>query len=256
MLDVLRLPVTQDHLLKMTKEERALFLVLGHSANQVNALWKLVIILTNGTDDDPVKQRLEGAQTQIFVRLTIGAMREALKLVEKRFVQSPLGREFLPLLDLQASEALGRLKKRFGKLDMFVVIRDSYAFHHPTIDEMEEAFQRANKSEYSEEADWAVYFNKALFNTFFFVSDFVFVHGMANALGEDDINEGFRKMMGELAPVANDLSEFTFGFAAAIFKKAFRPELLMTIVAKVGDAPNIDDLRLPFFVETTGRRNA
>jgi hypothetical protein len=55
MLDVLRLPVTQDHLLKMTKEERALFLVLGHAANQVNALWKLVIILTNGTDDDPVK---------------------------------------------------------------------------------------------------------------------------------------------------------------------------------------------------------
>jgi hypothetical protein len=36
------------------------------------------------------------------------------KLVEKRFVQSPLGREFVPLLDPQASEALGRLKKRFG----------------------------------------------------------------------------------------------------------------------------------------------
>jgi len=71
------------------------------------------------------------------------------------------------LLNLQASEALGRLKKRFGKLDMFVVIRDSYAFHHPTTDEMEEAFQRANKSEYSEDADWAVYFNKALLNTFF-----------------------------------------------------------------------------------------
>jgi hypothetical protein len=30
-----------------------------------------------------------------------------------------------------------------------------------------------------------------LLNPFFFVSDFVFVHGMANALGEDDINEGF-----------------------------------------------------------------
>jgi hypothetical protein len=63
-------------------------------------------------------------------------------------------------------------------------------------------------------------------------------------------------MMGELALVANDLSEFTFGFAAAIFKKYFGPELLMTIVAKVNDAPNIDDLRYPFFVETPGLRNA
>jgi hypothetical protein len=43
----------------------------------VNALWKLVIVLTNGDETDSVKQRLEGAQTQIFVRLTIGAMQEA-----------------------------------------------------------------------------------------------------------------------------------------------------------------------------------
>src|ERR1700736_1371840 len=139
MIDVLRFGVTKEHLLKMTKEERTLFLLLGYASNQVNALWKLINILTNGAEDDPVKQRLEGAQTQIFVRLTIGAMREALKLVEKLFVQSPLGREFVPLLDQPASESLERLKKRFGKVDMFVVIRDSYAFHHPTIDEMEEA---------------------------------------------------------------------------------------------------------------------
>jgi hypothetical protein len=30
------------------EEERALFLARGHASNQVNALWKLVIILTNG----------------------------------------------------------------------------------------------------------------------------------------------------------------------------------------------------------------
>jgi hypothetical protein len=35
-----------------------------------------VIILTNDDESDPVKQRLEGAQTQVFVRLTIGAMWE------------------------------------------------------------------------------------------------------------------------------------------------------------------------------------
>lgn len=62
-LDILRLCVTKDLLHKMAKEERALFLALGHASNQVNALWKLVIILPNGNTDDPVKQRLEGAQT-------------------------------------------------------------------------------------------------------------------------------------------------------------------------------------------------
>jgi hypothetical protein len=46
MLDILRLPVT--------KEERSLFLLLGYASNQVKALWKLVIILTNGDENDPV----------------------------------------------------------------------------------------------------------------------------------------------------------------------------------------------------------
>jgi hypothetical protein len=62
--------ITKELLRKMAKEERCLFLTLGHASNQMNALWRLVIILTNGDETDPVKQRLEGAQAQIFVRLT------------------------------------------------------------------------------------------------------------------------------------------------------------------------------------------
>jgi hypothetical protein len=44
-LDILRMDVTKELLRKMEKEERALFLALGHASNQVNALWKLVISL-------------------------------------------------------------------------------------------------------------------------------------------------------------------------------------------------------------------
>lgn len=86
-LDILRMDITKELLRKMTKEERCLFLALGHASNQVNALWKLVIVLTNGDESDPVKQKLEGAQTQIFVRFTIGAMQEAWRLVEGRFLK-------------------------------------------------------------------------------------------------------------------------------------------------------------------------
>jgi hypothetical protein len=87
MLDILRMDITKDLLRKMAKEERCLFLALGHASNQVNALWKLVIILVNGDETEPVKQRLESAQTQIFVRLNIGAMQEAWRLIEDRFLK-------------------------------------------------------------------------------------------------------------------------------------------------------------------------
>jgi len=214
-----------------------------------------VIILTNGDESDPVKQRLEGAQTQVFVRLTIGAMWEAWRLVEDRFLKRPLGREFLPLLDPQAADALDRLKKRFGKGSGLSTIRNNYAFHHPGIDDIDAAFEKAAAEFDGDKADWGVYFNRRLLNTFFFVSDFVFVHGMSDALSEPDVNEAHRKLLGEMAPVANDLSEFALGFAAAVFKRHVGAELTMKIVAKVGDAPDIDGIRYPFFVETPGLRN-
>ena len=214
-----------------------------------------MIILTNGDESDPVKQRLEGAQTQVFVRLTIGAMWEAWRLVEDRFLKRPLGREFLPLLDPQAADALDRLKKRFGKGSGLSTIRNNYAFHHPGIDDIDAAFEKAAAESDGDKADWGVYFNRGLLNTFFFVSDFVFVHGMSDALSEPDVNEAHRKILGEMAPVANDLSEFALGFAAAVFKRHVGAELTMKIVAKVGDAPDIDGIRYPFFVETPGLRN-
>jgi hypothetical protein len=153
-LDILRMDVTKELLHKMAKEERALFLALGHASNQVNVLWKLVIILTNGDTDDPVKQRLEGTQTQVFVRLTIGAMWEAWRLVEDRFLKRPVGREFLPLLDRPAVDALERLKKRFGKGSGLSTIRNNYAFHHPGIDDIDAAFEKAAAEVDSDAADW------------------------------------------------------------------------------------------------------
>lgn len=255
MLDIYRMDIPKDLLRQMSKEERCLFLALGHASNQVNALWKLLIILTNSDETDAVKYRMEGMQTQIFVRLAIGTMEEARKLIEGRFLKRQLGQQYRSLLDRPAAEALDRLKKRFGRVNRMAVVRNNYAFHHPEIDDIEAAFERAVAEDLGEEADWAIYFDKALLNTSFFVSDFVLVHGIANALSEDDVNEAHQQLLKEMAPIAQDLSEFTFGFAAAILKRYVGDELTMTPVAKIKGAPDIEGITYPFFVEISNLRN-
>jgi hypothetical protein len=37
--------------------------------------------------------------------------------------------------------------------------------------------------------DWCMYLKNALLNAFFFAFDFVLAHGIANAMGETDVNE-------------------------------------------------------------------
>ena len=58
-----------------------------------------------------------------------------------------------------------------------------------------------------------------------------------------------RKLLGDIAHIANDLSTFAFGFAEAIFIK-YLGDLTAALVGEIKDAPNIEDLRLPWFVET------
>jgi hypothetical protein len=248
-LNITRIALPKEKLQKLTTGERSLFLLLGYASNQINTLWKLVVVATNEGVKDAVEEKVSAAQTQIFVRLLIGIMREAMKLIEKRFLGSPLGREYAPRLSTLATGALNRLKKRFSAPDKFVVIRDNFAFHHPSLNDVEAAFQLAVKSD-GDDTDWCMYLNDALLNTFFFASDFVLIHGMANAMGESDVNEAHRKLLGDIAPIANDLSTFAFGFVEAIFVKYFG-ELTATRVAEIKDAANIQHLRLPWFVQTT-----
>jgi hypothetical protein len=109
-IDVLALNGAKELLTKMTPAERGLFLLFGYASNQVNVLWKLVSVATNETPDDPVEQRVSGAQTQIIVRLLVGVLFEAWRLVQGRFLGSELGKDFVPQMDDAAGQALDRLK--------------------------------------------------------------------------------------------------------------------------------------------------
>jgi hypothetical protein len=67
MLKVTRIGLPKEQLDKLTPGERSLFLLLGYASNQINALWKLVIVSSNEGTKDPVEEKVSAAQTQIFV---------------------------------------------------------------------------------------------------------------------------------------------------------------------------------------------
>jgi hypothetical protein len=106
---ICRIDLPKERLQELSSSERSLFLLLGYASNQINALRKLIVVATNEGPTDPVEAKVSAAQTQIFVRLLIGVMREALKLIERRFVGDLLRKEYVPRLSADASAALDRL---------------------------------------------------------------------------------------------------------------------------------------------------
>ena len=63
MLKITRIALPKEQLQKLTASERSLFLLLGYASNQINTLWKLVVVATNQGTKDAVEEKVSGAQT-------------------------------------------------------------------------------------------------------------------------------------------------------------------------------------------------
>src|SRR5690349_6059148 len=78
-------------------------------ANQIIMLQKLLIFSCNRKPTDPIDDRLSGLQTEMLLRLMMGAVFEVWLLIEKRFAGRPIGRDYqVPLI--VANEHRARLE--------------------------------------------------------------------------------------------------------------------------------------------------
>jgi hypothetical protein len=101
---MIEIPLSKERFEAIPKDERVLFLLLGYAANQITMFRKLLIFSSNKTPDDEVEQRIFGAQTQMLARFLIGIEHEAWKLIDKRFLSSPIGRDYQDSIPVQLGQ--------------------------------------------------------------------------------------------------------------------------------------------------------
>jgi hypothetical protein len=184
----------------------------------------------------------------MLARFGIGVLNEGWELISKRFLRSPIGRHYRPRLDAVGSAALAQLQKAFGGSNIINKIRTNYAFHHPYNSDVNAAFDRA-ANDPAWDSDWNWYFSHSASNSFFFLSDFVIMHGMLNAVGEADLIAAQYKIMAEVRAASENMSQFVMALMAAFWKKHFGPDMTGKVCAELNNAPSAFDVWIPFFVE-------
>ena len=210
----------------------------------------LPLICPSARNKDPTTETeryLEGAQSQMLVRILIGVVNEAWNLVSTRFVRNQIGQQYTQLLDAGGQTSLSRLKRQFGSSNLLPKIRNTYSFHHPDSDIVEAAFDSAFNDP-AFDGDWNYYFSQHGFNTSFFLADLVIAHGIFIETKESDFNASQYKLMREVTGAANDLQEFAKSYTKVIWLKYFGPEILCDKVFDF-EAPSIDSVSIPFLVE-------
>jgi hypothetical protein len=247
MIDVLQIAVPKERLRAMPVDERTFFFRLGYAVNQITMFQKLLIFSSNRTSTDPVDQRLSNVQTEMLLRIIMGLLFEGWLIIERGFLARPLGREYQTLLDREALQALGELKGLFGKSKILSTIRNNFAFHFPSVEQVEDAFEAAF-TDTTFDNEWNLFFARNKFNSLYMLCDLVFMHALFKSLGEDDWAAGQTRIMEEIRVASESLISFCHGFTAAIWKKHIGPEMIATVCAKVDDVPDIQSVMLPFLV--------
>jgi hypothetical protein len=113
---------------------------------------------------------------------------------------------------------------------------------------MDAGFEAAVNDKNSDN-DWNWYFSTATWNSFYFASDFVVLHGILTSLGETDRVETQEKIMDEVKKVSGHMMVLLNALTEAFLVKYFGLEMTAEVIAKIADSPGVFDVWLPFYVE-------
>jgi hypothetical protein len=245
MIEIFRIPISKNQLRVIPADERNLLLLVSHAVNQMSVLRKVLIFSLNYDSDSEIENILSAGQSQTILRYLFGALAEAWEMTKRPINQKLIGRDYIDLIGTDGVAVYDRLKKHFGESNLLHTIRNTIAFHYPSAHELEAAFE-----DVPEDEDWAWYPSNTINNSFYLASDMVISAGILRATGEADTVKAFKKIMGMVVPVSDDMIDFFLLLMRAIVTRHLGPNILNLRAGdgtKIASAPNLYQVTIPFF---------
>jgi hypothetical protein len=247
-MGVLRVQLLKEQLLLLPVSERALFLMLGHIANELNAVSRLCYWAATSPERDGTPEgHGQFSTVLLLLRILAGQLNESWEFLQARFFKQPeLSATYGPMLGKEVPVALRSLKNYFGKENAARIIRNFFAFHYgktdlaallPDIDD-----------------DLILYLDgESAPNNLFYVSEIAVGHTLLAALGRERSGQSFKPLVDELLGAAEWFMEVAFCLIHLITKKnqsQFQGE--PPTEAHFDRLDPIEEIRLPWFTDASG----
>ena len=249
MRDVLKIDVPKARIMAMPARERAMFLLLGYATNQVALYTKLAILSTNYQTADEVENTLSAAQSLMILRTVAGVLHETWSgVITKHFLNSPEGRKYVDAMDAGGKQSLDALKKLFGKSGLLAGIRNDFAFtiRRPRTWRPLVNLRRVIGDQGSE---WHWYFAKSGWNSFYFLSEIMIMHGVLQTVGASDVVKAQERLRDDMRVANNEMVTLLQALISAMWLLNVGGDFHATVVAKIHNAPNLFEFALPYFFD-------
>jgi len=243
--------VAKEMLARIPDQERTFLLGIGHIANEVNVLQKLFYWASCSIGDHDLIRKAHTTQAITLAKVLAGKLSEAWVFLQKAFFASSLSKDWESKLQPDALEALKKLKKYFGRNNLVVNVRNRFAFHYSASD-IAAGFALPPDGE-----SWQVIMSESNANSLYYVADLVANYAMLESISPGRHQTAIERLIDELISVARFFIEFAGGcWIVATDMYLLREDGKMPVKEyKIEDAPALDRVDLPFFVEVPNKRS-
>ena|SRR5215471_17521660 len=108
-MEVYEIPISEKQLDSIPAEERIFFIQIGHLANELSTLNRLLLFVSNSNGATDLERRARNSQALLLVRLCSGKLFEGWQMLLRDYFGSKLSKEYDPLLDESGRNSLLRL---------------------------------------------------------------------------------------------------------------------------------------------------
>lgn len=222
------------------EEERTLFLMLGHFANQCAILSKWVAWCgpRDGMPELEAKGRV--AQSMMVLSLLAAKLNEGWELLQKQFFASKVSREYASKLEKDAQEALRDLGHYFGKDNAINTCRNEFAFHY------DPGALKAHYATLPPDEETIFYACEFSGCNLFHVAEMAAGHSLLSKLGKGDRQVGMELLVEETLKVSGWFQVVTANIATIFLN---RIGVVNGEEVKLNGLTAFDDVSVPFLSE-------
>ena len=250
-MDIYEITITKKQLQSLPDTERVLVLQFGHVCNELSFLNKLLLIVSD-TKTEGLEKKAMVAQAMIVIRLYIGKVFEAWRMLERDYFGSQLSKSLDTKLSPEGKNSLLALKTYFSRTNLLSSIRNDFSFHY-WAEHLPEAMNAFDDSR-----EFQLILGDAYANTLHkFSEEFVTV-AMLKTSRESDPQAAMDKMVGDLVFVGGKMIDFLGHGLAAVFESRLGKswEDFEYTVHKIEPEADIEEFKLPFFFQLKEQRES
>jgi hypothetical protein len=243
--------LSKEQLARVPVQERNLFVLLGHAANEVGVLAKLFHYCAGNHFEEPVLEKAEHTQALLLGRLLTGKIYEFWKLIQNGYFGTGLSKTYRDILDQEASSALDVMKRYFSQDNLIARVRNGHAFHYD-VQQIEDGFRTIVEGEALD-----IFLAEANANSLYAFSDTIAGRAMLESIYPTDPAKALNLLISETSRAVGWINIVAGGLMMKCLERYLGGDFysLGARVINLEGTPSSQSVCIPYFVEIPARED-